>query len=122
MLGKYINRDFFKDRLLTVLSGSITLLSLLGAVWVLISVRAFDVRIPVRYSEYGINTLKNGPWFTLYDLSAFVVISGLIALFIALRTFKLNRTLALVVLVLQHVLLVFFFLVANAILNTLPGA
>ena len=120
MLSKFINKEFFKDRLVSVLAGTSLILGVLGTVLVLLRVEPRDFKIAVRYTENGPDPFKLGDWYTLYDLAFFIGLTTLVAVALSLKLHQLNRPLSLSILIFHHIVVVYFFLVASAILGTSP--
>lgn len=118
MSGKLINRDFFKDKPLVALCGLLLVSTAAVVARVLISVRQYDYKITVRYTQYGADSYQLGNWYSLYELIAFAVLSTLTAIFLASRLQANLRSFAVVTIVLQQIILIFLFMVANALLGT----
>lgn len=120
MLTKFIHKEYFQDRWMSILAGSSLIFGILGVARVLLNVKLYEFKITVRYTQYGPDPFKLGDWYSLYDLAFFISITTIVALALSMRLFKLNRTLALTVLIFHHIIILFFFLVANAILGIPP--
>lgn len=118
MTGKIINRDFFKDKPLVALASVLAVSAIATIVRVIVSVRQYDYKITVRYTQYGADSYQLGNWYTLYELVAFAVLSTVTAILIASRLYATQRHFAVTVLLLQQVVLIFLFMVANALLGT----
>src|SRR5690606_37281182 len=90
MSNKLINREFFKDKPLVALSGLLVVTASASIARVLLSVRQYDYKITVRYTQYGADSYQLGNWYELYELVAFAVLSTLVAIFLASRL-QLNQ-------------------------------
>lgn len=117
MLSNLFSKDYFDDRPLFVLSGLAVFSMLVTVFRVLTTVQQYDYRIAVGYTQYGADSFKLGEWYTLYEFAVFAVISTIAAIFISAKVFKIGRQLAYGTIVLQHVVLLFLFLVSNALLS-----
>lgn len=85
---------------------------------VLLTVRQYDFKITVRFTQYGIDSFQRGDWYNLYELALFAGVAGLLAIALALRLHENNRNLAIAVLWMQLIVFFFLFFVTGALLNT----
>lgn len=113
-----INRDFFKDKPMVALSSALLVSAIIVIARVMFSLRQYDYKITVRYTQYGADSYQLGNWYTLYELVAFAILSTLTAIFIASRLQVNQRHFAITYLLLQQIVLIFLFMVANALLGT----
>ena len=118
MLGKIINKDFFNERPLVLLAG-LALVSMSVTVFrIMTTVRSQDIKVVTGYTQYGeADTLLLGDWYTLYEFVGFAVISTLAVILISSRLLKIDKYLAYLTVALQHVVLIFLFIVASALLS-----
>lgn len=118
MLASVFRREFFADRSMMIFSGLISIALLAIVFRVLSTVKQYDFKIAVRYTQYGIDPFPLGDWYSLYDMAAFAVVSSVVVLLIAMRLHAAQRSLAVIVLGLHLVVMVFLVIVSNAILST----
>ena len=60
MLSKFFNKEFFDDRPLLIISGLALLSMGITILRVMTSVRAFDYKIAVGYTQYGADSFTLG--------------------------------------------------------------
>ncbi len=118
MLDKLFPKEYFKDRLLMLLSGATLVTAVFIVIRILVTVRNYDFKITTGYTQYGADTFIRGEWYELYEPAIFAVITTVIVLMLSLRVYKLNRNLSYGIVSLQLVLLGFLMLVTNAILGS----
>ena len=117
MMNKFFSKEFFSERALVLLAG-LAILSMSVTVFrVLTTVRSVDSKIATGYTQYGADTLLRGEWYTLYEFAVFAVLSTLGAILISARLLKIDKPLSYITLVLQHIVLIFLFIVSGALLN-----
>jgi len=117
MLNKLFSREFFSERPLMIANGLALLSMTITVLRVLTTVRQHNSKVGVSYTEYGADTLRLGEWYTLYEFAIFALISTLAAVFISARMCKVDKPLSYTVIILQHVVLVFLFIVSGALLS-----
>jgi hypothetical protein len=118
MSGKLINREFFKDKSMVALVSLLFISMATVVVRVLVSVKHYDYKITVRYTQYGADSYQLGNWYSLYELVAFAVLTTFAAIFLASRLQANHRHIAITYLLLQFIVMVFLFMVSNALLST----
>ena len=122
MLSKIFSKEYFDERPLLLLTGMALVTMAVTVFRVLTTVRQYDFRIATSYTQYGADSFDLGEWYQLYEFAAFGVITTLAAVFISARLLKIDRSLAYSVVILQHIVLVFLFIVSNALLSTSGAA
>lgn len=117
MLEKLFPKEYFKERRLLLLAGTLIPVMLVIVLRVLVEVRQYDYKVTVRYTQYGADSFVLGEWYTLYEPAFFALITTLTSLLLSLRLYKLDVKLSYLVLVLQYIILLFLFIVSGALLG-----
>lgn len=117
MLNKIFSKDYFSERALLFLTGTALLIASGITFQVMTTVKQYDYKIATGYTQYGADSFKLGEWYSLYEFAAFAVITTVAAVFISAKVLKLDRSLAYAAIILQHVVLVFLFVVSSALLG-----
>ncbi len=117
MLNKIFSKEYFSERPLMLLTGLALATMSITIFRVMTTVRSFDYLIATSYTQYGPDTFDTGEWYTLYEFAAFGFISTVAAILISARLFKIDIPLSYGVMILQHIILIFLFIVSNALLN-----
>ncbi len=116
MLSKLFSKEYFRERALMVLTLMAIVSMAVTLFRVVTTVRPFSYKILTSYTQYGPDTFESAEWYTLYEFAAFALITTLGAIFISARLFRVDKPLSYTVIILQHVVLVFLFIVSNALL------
>ena len=118
-----VYKELFKDRPLVVLMIGGVVLMLVTVVRVLLSIKHYDIHIPVRYTQFGqVDSYISGDWYSHYGFAVFAVVILAVNTLIALRIYRHRRWVSLAVLSAQLVVFFFLIVVSGAIINTLPVA
>ena len=120
---KIVHKDLFKDRLLiTMIAGGLAV-AVTIVIRVLLSTNRYDIDIPIRYTQFSdTDAYITGDWFNHYYFAVFVVLALIINTLIALRIYRHRRWVSITILSAQLFIFAFVFVVAGAIINTLPVA
>ena len=97
-------------------------LALVNIFRVLFSVKQYDFKIAVRYTQYGADSFILGDWYSLYDMAIFAFVTTVIALLLSMKLHPLHKPVAIGILVLQLILMIMLFIIGHAILSRPPVA
>lgn len=117
MLKKFFSHPLFKDPQATILVVAGSLLVIVHSVNFLINIESQEIKVPIRYSGYNESLDDKGHWISLATLLLFGLIVFTINLVISLKVYKLRKSLAVTLLVLNIVALIFLIFVTRALLG-----
>lgn len=117
MPKKLFSREYFQDRQLLLLS-SIALTAMVAiVVRVLVSVKPYDYKVAVGYTQYGADSLSLGEWYALYETAIFAFITTVIVLLLSTRVYTVDKYLSYGIVALQLIVLMFTLVVSNALIG-----
>jgi hypothetical protein len=112
-------KEVFKDKPLAILLAAGVMLTVAIIIRVLVSVKQYDVDIPVRYTQFGSEpSFINGDWYTHYELMFFAILILALNGFLALRLYRSDRWLSLLISMTQVIILMLLLIIAAALLST----
>jgi len=82
-----------------------------------LNVQSQEIKVPIRYSGYNESLSDKGHWLSLLVLVVFGIVTFVINSAIAIKVYRLRRSLAVALLLLNVVVMVFLILVSRALLN-----
>jgi len=116
---RLMTKDIFKDKPFIILLSAGLLVVAVIAIRVLVAIKQYDVDIPVRYSQFGDEpSFINGNWYTHYELMAMAFAIWLANGFLALRLYRSERWLSLMILSSQIAILVLLLVITASLLGT----
>lgn len=117
MLSKIFSKDFFRERSLLALSGLSILLMATNAFRIFTTVKQYDYKVAVGYTQYGADSFELGEWYLIYELALFGLLTTIASLFISARLVRVDRSLAYIATILQILVLILLFIVSGAIIG-----
>ncbi len=117
MIKKFFSQPFFKDSQVIVLLVVGFLLLLIHTADFTLNVQSQEIKVPIRYSGYNESLSDKGHWLSLFVLVVFGIAMFVINSVIAIKVYRLRRSLAVALLLLNIVIMVFLILVSRALLN-----
>ncbi len=120
MFKSLFQKEFFHDRPALILAVLGLGLGVLNIMQVILRVQSRDFDVPIRYSQYGGSPIELGNWYELYSLAVFAVVATVVNLVLALRVRTLQRSLSMVILLLNVLIMTLLLLVSNSLLGVAP--
>lgn len=82
-----------------------------------LNIRSQEIKVPIRYSGYNESLSDKGHWISLFALVVFGVVTFAVNAAIAIKVYRLRRSLAVSLLLFNVVIMIFLILVSRALLN-----
>lgn len=117
MIKKFFSHPLFRDSQAMILLVAGLLLVTIHSFDFLFSIQSQEIKVPIRYSGYNESLSDKGHWVSLLSLLIFGIVVFVINTSISLKVYKLRRSLALMMLALNIVVLVFLLFVSRALLS-----
>ncbi len=117
MLKKFFSQSFFKDPQATILLVTGFLLLLIHSIDFTFNIQSQEIKVPIRYSGYNESLSDKGHWLSLLALLVFGIATFVVNATIAIKIYRLRRSLAITLLMLNVVIMVFLIFVSRALLN-----
>lgn len=117
MLKNFFSQPLFKDARATLLVVAGFLLMLVHTIDFTLNIQQQEIKIPIRYSGYNESLSDKGSWVSLLVLLVFGIVVFVINTAISIKVYNVRRTLAIMLLSLNVVVMVFLILVSRALLN-----
>lgn len=108
---------FTKDKLVMFLAIIDGFLIVLGVVISIIRLHSHDFKIPVQYVVADGSITQSANWYSLYSLTAFMLLCGIATIFLAHRMYRGNRLFAAGVLLIYLVVAFVSLLIMGALLG-----
>jgi hypothetical protein len=109
-----------KDRTAVILFLLVFGLAAALVVTTVLRLHASDIQVPVRFTAYGENNIYRDQWYTQLSYVGFAALLLIANVFLAAKTYVINRMLSLGFLAATILVLVIAVVVANAIFNLAP--
>lgn len=117
MIKNFFSQPLFKDPQATILLVAGLLLVFVQTIDFSLNIQSREIKVPIRYSGYNESLSDKGHWASLLALILFGVVVFVINTAISIKVYKLRRSLAVMLLTLNIVILVFLILVSRALLG-----